>query len=111
MLDILFDPDLWIAEKLEVVSEADVEVSLNLRLSNLESLKLTLCNEFSNKEQLEPFLNLPTQATVEIGPLSESGVYFILETKEQWPESCTFECTKNVPYMLRNKLQEAFPQK
>ena len=73
------------------LERAGFKVDIDIDMSKLESLSLRLDHTLSQKEQLQPFVGLPSLKSARITGLSIEGAEFILATKEQWPEEMVLE--------------------
>lgn len=99
-----------VALYLDFVGGDRFEIDLEFDKRHLEEIRLGLNPAISAKEQLEPFVGLPSLKWASIAGLSTEGAAFILETKTKWPKVMLLAYLDEVPEELKQKLDSEFEE-
>ena len=120
-LDLDYDVEYWLDERLgeefydmtreEALRKAKIAVNLDLKLPHIRDLTIELNSYFTAKAQLEPFLDLPSEAKVVVDGVTDDAAKYLLETEKRWPALSNFNWSEDgdLGAELSEKMLQRFP--
>jgi hypothetical protein len=119
-LDLSYEAYDWFSEQTgqdfydmsreEALKKQAIAVNLDLKLPYIEDLTVELHEFFTVREQLEPFLDLPSRTRIQIRDMDDDAAKFALETQDRWPDFPYFSWSEGeLDPELSEKMRQRFP--